>query len=102
MLLFGGLLSQEGAPSLPWQSLAVVLQAVYFATLHVAAGFPSGASGGVLVFIWAVFLGILRLWSGGMLLVFLLHIQADVVIFVLIYMQEMKTQREDEEREDDG
>jgi len=96
MLYFGGLVAEEAfattaGPSWTpqiWVPLAVALQAAYFAMLHVAAGFPSGASGGLLVFVWAVFLGILRLWAGGMLLALLLHFQADIVVFGLVFLQE--------------
>jgi len=93
MLQFGGLLAQPACQPLLWLALTVMLQAGLFAVLHVAAGFPSGASGGLLVFIWAVFLGILRLWTGGMALVLLLHVQADIVVFTLVYVQELRLQR---------
>ena len=60
------------------------IPAAYFAILHVAGGFPSGTMGGGLVFLWGTFLGILRVWTGGMGLVMCLHFQADVVIFLLV------------------
>merc|ERR1712113_336978 len=90
MGIFGGMLSQPAFLSLPWQALAIGLHSLLFATLHVTAGFPSGTLGGVLVYIWSVFLGILRLWSGGMALVLLLHFQADVVIFILIVLEQRR------------
>lgn len=62
----------------------VALQAVLFAIQHVKGGFPSGASGGVLVFVWAVVLGVLRIVDDGTLLVYLIHIVADATIGVLI------------------
>jgi len=71
-----------------WLAVGIAICAVHFALQHVAGGFPSGVSGGVLVFVWGVFLGLLRWWTGGMLLVILLHVQADFVIFVLIMRQE--------------
>lgn len=90
MLIFGGLLSQEAHFPMCWQVLSVGLHSLLFAALHVSSGFPSGAAGGSLVFIWSVFLGILRLWTGGMMLVILLHFQADVVIFILILSEQRR------------
>ena len=86
MLLMGGLLSSPWgeARAMWWIGAVVLLQAAYFAVLHVAGGFPSGTMGGGLVFLWGIFLGILRVWTGGMGLVMCLHFQADVVIFLLV------------------
>lgn len=75
-------------PSNGWLLAAIGLHSVYFATLHVAGGFPSGFIGGILVFVCSSFLGLLRWWTGGMALVLLLHIHADVVIFALIIMEQ--------------
>lgn len=88
VLLLGALLAGEASASLLWLMAAVVLHAAYFAILHVHRGFPSGWAGGALVFVWAVFLGVLRWWAEGMALVLLLHVQADVVIFLLVLIEE--------------
>mmetsp|Transcript_55660 Transcript_55660/g.118546 ORF Transcript_55660/g.118546 Transcript_55660/m.118546 type:complete len:323 (+) Transcript_55660:119-1087(+) len=97
VLHLGGLLAGS-ASSFPyryeWFVLANTCHATFFAMQHVAAGFPSGISGGLMVFSWAIFLGILRWWTGGMLLVLVLHFQADVVIFALIlYEKKARIQR---------
>jgi len=84
MLLLGALWAGKASTNTSWVSLAIVLHSVFFALQHVMGGFPSGAIGGLLVFIWSVFLGILRWWSGGMALVYILHVQADIVIFALV------------------
>lgn len=73
------------SPSLPLSVGVVALQAVLFAIQHVKGGFPSGAVGGVLVFIWGVVLGVLRIVDDGTLLVYLIHIVADATIGVLIF-----------------
>merc|ERR1711924_160742 len=91
MLLMGGLLHPNDT-ALLWITVVILLQALYFAALHVAGGFPSGASGGLLVFIWGTFLGILRYWTGGMALVLVLHFQADVVIFILVLLEKRRRQ----------
>jgi hypothetical protein len=86
MVLMGGLLSSPwGEAGVAWWiGVVVLLQAAYFAMIHVSGGFPSGTMGGGLVFLWGIFLGILRVWTGGMGLVMCLHFQADVVIFSLV------------------
>ena len=42
-----------------------------------------------------------EVWSGGMGLVFLLHVQADVAIFVLVWLEDQRRKRAgaDEESE---
>mmetsp|Transcript_30082 Transcript_30082/g.94803 ORF Transcript_30082/g.94803 Transcript_30082/m.94803 type:complete len:284 (-) Transcript_30082:111-962(-) len=93
VLLLGALLAGPAAEARVWALLADILHASYFAVLHVHGGFPSGLGGGLLVFGWAVFLGLLRWWAEGMMLVFLLHVQADIVIFVLVLIAEKNAVR---------
>lgn len=64
--------------------LALVLQALAFAAAHYWAGFPNGKAGLLMTFIYAMMLGWLRLRSRGMLLPFLTHFSADVVIGILL------------------
>eukprot|EP00747_Dinoflagellata_sp_TGD_P208743 gnl/TRDRNA2_/TRDRNA2_82190_c0_seq1.p1 gnl/TRDRNA2_/TRDRNA2_82190_c0~~gnl/TRDRNA2_/TRDRNA2_82190_c0_seq1.p1 ORF type:complete len:158 (+),score=9.59 gnl/TRDRNA2_/TRDRNA2_82190_c0_seq1:236-709(+) len=94
MLIFGGLLAQPSRqlPAL-WTTLSIMLQAAFFAVLHVKGGFPSGVSGGCILFVWASFLGALRFWTGGVTLVILLHIQIDIVVFGLILRQKLLQQQ---------
>ena len=92
MLLMGGLMSTQDETWI-WTTLVVLMQAAHFAALHVKGGFPSGISGGLLVFIWGVFLGILRLWSSGIGLVLGIHFQADLVIFVLLLAEKRRKKK---------
>jgi membrane protease YdiL (CAAX protease family) len=63
--------------------LAVLAQALAFGMLHLD-GYPYGPVGVALTFAYALLLGALRLRSGGLLAVWIAHVCADVVIFVLI------------------
>ena len=89
-VLLGGLIDHANADTqdLPFAFgyllIANFAHSIYFAYLHFAAGFPSGMGGFVLVYIWSMFLGLLRIWTGGMWLVFWLHVHADLVIFALV------------------
>ena len=92
MMFLGGVLAGEASESKVMTSISLTLHSTYFALLHYLGGFPRGLSGFVLVLIWSLFLGILRIWSGGMALVFLLHIQADVTIFLLVLVEDRRRQ----------
>merc|ERR1711957_651519 len=90
MLLLGGLIARPATHQTAWLCLALALQAAYFAALHFSRGFPSGYSGVVILFCWAFFLGVLRLWTGSFVLPILSHIQLDIVVFALIYIEEQR------------
>jgi uncharacterized protein len=62
---------------------AVVLQAVAFGTLHVT-GFPAGALGMALAFVYGLALGALRLLTGGLRLPVIAHIAGNVTIAALV------------------
>lgn len=61
----------------------IILQALLFGAWHFH-GFPRGFSGCFLVFVWGIFLGIIRLRSKGMLAPILTHFFADSVIFAML------------------
>eukprot|EP00933_Yihiella_yeosuensis_P013780 TRINITY_DN12611_c0_g1_i1.p1 TRINITY_DN12611_c0_g1~~TRINITY_DN12611_c0_g1_i1.p1 ORF type:complete len:328 (-),score=39.42 TRINITY_DN12611_c0_g1_i1:125-1108(-) len=90
MLTLGSLLAGFASTSISWVAVSIVVHSIYFAVLHYLGGFPSGRSGFALVLVWSTFLGILRYWTGGMGLVLLLHVQADIVIFILVMAEERK------------
>mmetsp|Transcript_54015 Transcript_54015/g.101316 ORF Transcript_54015/g.101316 Transcript_54015/m.101316 type:complete len:290 (+) Transcript_54015:24-893(+) len=87
MLLLGGILAGDALASPFLTAFSLLLHSTLFALLHYLGGFPRGVSGFLLVLIWGLFLDILRLWSGGMALVLLLHVQADVTIFLLVLVE---------------
>ena len=82
-LAFRGVLL-EGLRSAVGDPAAVALQAVVFGVVHYAAGVPFGVSGAVLAAGLGLALGVLRLRTGGLLVVWLTHAAIDLVIFVLI------------------
>ena len=61
-------------------AVAVLLQASAFAAIHFASGFPNGYTGYVMVFVYGLMLGYLRVRTGGMLAPYLTHVIADLVI----------------------
>ncbi|GII54934.1 hypothetical protein Pth03_33230 [Planotetraspora thailandica] len=77
-LLFRGVLLAELA-SVWGTKAAVVLQAVLFGAAHFA-GFPSGAIGMIMAGFWGFVLGVMRLRSGGILISYVVHVTANVVI----------------------
>ena len=56
-------------------------------------GFPSELSGFVLTLLWSLFLCGLRLWSGGVGLVILVHVVADITIGVLVLGEKERKER---------
>jgi len=90
MLIFGGLMASPSKHPQLWLAFSLALQAAFFAVLHFAGGFPSGVSGVCLLFVWGVFLGALRLWTGSVIPLALLHIQIDIVVFSLLFIEERK------------
>lgn len=63
--------------------IVILLQAFIFGIWHYH-GFPGGFLGSLMVFIWGIFLGIIRYWSGGMFATVLAHFFADITIFVIL------------------
>jgi membrane protease YdiL (CAAX protease family) len=64
--------------------LAVALQAVAFGALHYRAGFPRGAVGVGLAFVYGAALGELRRRAGGLLIPWVTHVLTDLVIVSIV------------------
>ncbi len=60
--------------------LAIIAQASVFASLHYAAGFPNGAIGYAMTFVYGGTLGFIRYRTKGILAPYLTHVAADLVI----------------------
>ncbi|CAK8994341.1 unnamed protein product [Durusdinium trenchii] len=90
MVFLGALIAGEASKCIPLMAYQMAVHSGYFALLHFLGGFPTGKSGFALVFTWSLFLDLLRVWSGGMAFVFLLHVQADVAIFVLVWLEDQR------------
>jgi membrane protease YdiL (CAAX protease family) len=62
----------------------IILQAIIFALWHYK-GFPGGIIGVIMVFIWSLFLGIIRYKSKGMLPPLVAHFFADLTIAIILF-----------------
>jgi len=62
---------------------ALLLQAAAFGVLHIN-GFPRGAAGIVLAFVYGLLLGTIRRRAGGMFAPWVAHVCADLVIFGIL------------------
>jgi len=67
--------------------LALILQSTWFSFLHYRAGFPSGATGVGLTFVFGLMSGYLVQRTKGLLLPVLIHMVADLSIFILIVLR---------------
>ncbi|MCK4906498.1 MAG: CPBP family intramembrane metalloprotease [Spirochaetes bacterium] len=66
-------------------AVIVIIQALFFSLWHVQ-GFPRGLIGIGMAFVWAVFLGIIRYRTKGVLAPLITHFLADAVIFIIIIL----------------
>jgi membrane protease YdiL (CAAX protease family) len=69
---------------------AIVLQASAFAAIHLAAGFPNGKLGYLMVLVYGIALGYLRKRGNGMLAPYITHVIADLTIGYFLYFEAMK------------
>jgi membrane protease YdiL (CAAX protease family) len=65
-------------------AFALILQALWFSFLHYRTGFPSGAIGILLTFIFGIMMGYLVNRTKGILIPVIIHFIADISIFVLV------------------
>ena len=79
-VLFDGFQSLWNGPA-----AKILLQAAVFALWHYQ-GFPGGMIGVGMVFLWSIFLGILRHRSNGMAAPLLAHFFADLTIVILQFL----------------
>jgi membrane protease YdiL (CAAX protease family) len=81
-LLFRGLL--WGAVADEWNDrIALAATSLLFGALHLH-GYPPGPLGVILAGLYAIGLGLLRTWTGGLGLAVACHICADATIFGLL------------------
>lgn len=64
--------------------LSNVVQAAVFGAAHYHAGFPRGAWGFAMVFVYGIMLGAIRRRCNGLLAPWVAHVAADLVIFVIM------------------
>jgi len=63
---------------------ANLAQASWFAMRHYSGGFPCGLEGFLMCLLWAMFLGCLYWWAGGIALVLFDHVVADFALGCLV------------------
>ncbi len=64
--------------------IGILLQASAFAALHFLGGFPNGYVGYIMTFVYGTALGILRHKTKGMLIPYVTHVTADLVIMYFL------------------
>jgi membrane protease YdiL (CAAX protease family) len=64
--------------------MSIVLQAWPFGAMHYREGFPNGAWGLVMTFVYGIMLGALRRRAQGMLAPWIAHACADMMIFAIL------------------
>ncbi|UCB46508.1 MAG: CPBP family intramembrane metalloprotease [Spirochaetota bacterium] len=84
-LIFRGILWEGLTSSIRSNVLITILQALIFGLWHYR-GFPGGISGVFMVFVWGIFLGLVRNRSKGMLAPMVSHFFADLAIFSILYI----------------
>lgn len=71
--------------SLLERSTLLLCQATAFGAAHVVGGVPGGSIGFMMTFCYALMLGGLRLYSGGLLLPLCVHITTDIYIGTILF-----------------
>ncbi len=82
-VLFRGIIWEGLSALIPVPWVVLILQAVLFGTAHIR-GVPNGVAGVVLAFIYGIMLGTIRTRAGGLLMVIITHVFADIVIFLIL------------------
>jgi membrane protease YdiL (CAAX protease family) len=81
---FRGILMQSTDSAFGHGVLSLLLQAGLFGAMHFLQGFPRGAWGFGMAFVFGIMLGHIRRKSRGMLAPWLAHVCADLVIFAIL------------------
>ena len=81
---FRGIVMQSTDSAFGPGVFSLLLQAGLFGALHFLQGFPRGAWGFGMAFIYGIMLGHIRRKSRGMLAPWLAHVCADLVIFAIL------------------
>ena len=82
-VIFRGIVWDGVAALIPVPWVLLTVQAAFFGTAHFW-GVPSGVIGAVLATIYGIMLGVIRMRAGGLLMVTITHVFADIVIFVIL------------------
>ena len=82
--IWRGFIQQRSTDLLGVRS-GIMLQAGSFGLIH-AWGFPRGTVGVLLVGVWALALGALRQWTGGLRAVIVAHVVADATVAAIVLL----------------
>jgi CAAX protease family protein len=85
-LAFRGIILHGCESALNNAGAALTLQAASFAVLHYIGGFPNGATGVGLTFVYGVLLGAIRNRSHGLVAPVVTHVFADLTIFAILIL----------------
>ncbi len=81
---FRGVIMQATDSAFGPGNASVIVQAWLFGVMHFVTGFPNGAWGLVMAFIYGIMLGAVRRRSQGLLAPWIAHVCADMVIFAIL------------------
>ena len=82
-MLFRGFLFDGLSEFINNSKIVIFLQAIIFGIWHFN-GFPGGIFGSIMVFFWAIFLGIMRYKSKSIWYPIIGHVFADLTIFIIL------------------
>jgi membrane protease YdiL (CAAX protease family) len=82
--VFRGVTMQALDSALGPGNTSIVLQAWLFGAMHYREGFPNGAWGLAMAFVYGIMLGALRRRAQGMFAPWIAHVCADMVIFAIL------------------
>ena len=83
-LVFRGIFMQALDSAFGPAVISLVAQAWLFATVHYVQGFPNGAWGLAMTFVYGVMLGVIRRRSQGLFAPWVAHLCSDIVIFAIL------------------
>jgi uncharacterized protein len=82
-VVFRGIIWEGLAALTSTRWIILIMQGFFFGTAHFW-GVPNGIVGAGLAFTYGIMLGIIRMRAGGLLMVIVTHVFADIVIFLIL------------------
>jgi len=91
--IFRGIMLEALDSALGTGHFSIILQSLSFAALHYRFGFPNGFCGFWMVFVYGWMLGYIRQKSRGILAPWIVHVVADITIFIILAIALFTQQR---------
>jgi membrane protease YdiL (CAAX protease family) len=82
-VIFRGIIWEGLAALTSTRWIILIMQGLFFGTAHFW-GVPNGIVGAGLAFTYGMMLGVIRMRAGGLLMVIVTHVFADIVIFLIL------------------